>query len=203
MNMNKNYLINGLLGIAIIILFILHFTGKKCTFQDTSNATGESAVVKLPIAYIHSDSLLLNYNYAKELNETLLRKAESSRATLTQKGNKLQADMLEFQRKYENNAFLTPERAQQEHASLTKRQQDLQDQMERTQQEFAMEQMKMNQQMADTVIAALEIFNQTAKYQIVFNNAGRNSTLLLADEAYNITAEVTEFLNARYTPAKK
>ena len=201
--MNKNYIINGVLGIAVIILFILHFTGKKSASTDKAAIVGDSTVVRLPIAYINTDSLLLNYGYAKDLNETLLRKAESSRANLNQKGNKLKADMLEFQRKYDNNAFLTPERAQQEHESLMKRQQELQDQMERSQQELALEQMKMNQQMTDTVTAALEIFNKGPKYQIIFNNVGGNSTMLLADNAYNITAEVTEYLNKRYTPAKK
>ncbi len=201
--MNKNYIINGVLGIAIIILFILHFTGKKGSSQDAGVVAGDSTAVRLPIAYINTDSLLLNYGYAKDLNETLLRKAESSRATLNQKGNKLQADMLEFQRKYDNNAFLSPQRAQEEHANLMKRQQELQEQMERSQQELALEQMKMNQQMTDTVIAALETFNKGPKYQIIFNNVGGNSTMLFADKAYNITAEVTDYLNKRYTPAKK
>jgi len=209
--MNKNYIINGVLGIAVIALFILHFTEKKCSsqcqeqnqYQDTVSVEEDSVAVKLPIAYINSDSLLLNYNYAKELNETLLRKIESSRANLNQKGSKLQADMLEFQKKIDNNAFLSPERAQQEHAGLMKRKQELEEQMERLQQELTMEQMKMNQQVTDTVIAALKIFNQTTKYQVIFNNVGRSSILLLADDAYNITAEVTDYLNQRYIPAKK
>jgi len=201
--MNKNYIINGVLGIAVITLFVLHFTGKKCSAQDTVCVAGDSTVVKLPIAYINSDSLLVNYNYAKDLHDILLRKAENSRANLTEKGKKLQADMIEFQRKYDNNAFLSPERAQQEHAALTKRQQDLQEQMERAQQEFTAEQMKLNQQMTDTVVAALEIFNQTAQYQVIFNNPGGNSTIILADKAYDITTEIIEFLNKRYIPAKK
>ena len=201
--MNKNYIINGVLGIAVIILFILHFADKKRVTKDDAVAVGDSTVVKLPIAYINTDSLLSNYGYAKDLNETLLRKIESSRATLTQRGNKLQADMLEFQRKYDSNVFLTPQRAQEEYASLMKRQQELQEQTERVQQEIALEQMKMNQQMTDTVIAALEVFNKGPKYQIIFNNENGNSTMLVADNAYNITAEVTEYLNQRYTPIKK
>jgi len=201
--MNKSYIINGVLGIAVIILFILHFADKKAVSKDDALVAEDSTAVRLPVAYINTDSLLLNYSYAKDLNETLLRKAESSKATLNQRGNKLQADMLEFQRKYENNAFLSPQRAQEEHASLMKRQQEFQEQTERMQQELALEQMKMNQQMTDTVIAALEIFNKVPKYQIIFNNVGKTGTVLLAGESYNITAEVIEFLNKRYTPVKK
>ena len=203
--MKQNNIIIGVLGLAIIVLFILHFTGKKAS-SDNTVQMGDSTVVHLPIAYINSDSLLYNYNYAKDLNETFNRKVESSKANLSSKGNKLQADMLEFQRKYENQAFLTPERAQQEHASLMKRQQDLQNQMEKSQQDLALEQIKMNEQMTDTVIAALKEFNKGPKYQVIFNNVGGNSTILIADEAYDITAEIIEYLNSRYTsptPKKK
>ncbi|MCL2650054.1 MAG: OmpH family outer membrane protein [Candidatus Azobacteroides sp.] len=201
--MKQNYIINGVLGLAVIILFILHFSGKKTCPKDNAAQVGDSTVMTLPVAYINTDSLLHNYNYAKDLEETLLRKVESSKANLNQKATKLQADMLEFQRKYENNGFLSPERAQQEHASLMKRQQDLQDQMDRSQQELALEQAKMTQQMIDTVTVALKEFNKGPKYQIIFSNAGGNSTLLLADDAFNITSDVTDYLNKRYTPKKK
>ncbi len=202
--MKQNNIIIGVLGLAVIVLFILHFTGGR-TSSKNDGQTIDSTVVRLPIAYINTDSLLFNYNYAKDLNETLLRKVESSKANLNQRGNKLQADMLEFQRKYDNHAFLSPERAQQEHASLMKRQQDLQTQMEKSQQDLALEQMKMNQQMTDTIVAALKEFNKGPKYQVIFNNAAGNvSTILIADEVYDITAEVTEFLNSRYiTPEIK
>ena len=201
---NTNYIINGVLGVAVIALFIMHFTCKKnCGGNNVSEVQGDSTVVRLPVAYINTDSLLLNYGYAKDLNETLLSKFENSRASLNQRGNKLQADMLEFQRKYENNAFLSPERAQQEHTALLKRQQELQEQMERSQQDLGLEQMKMNQQMTDTVIAALNEFNKTKKYQIIFSNVGGNNNILIADDAYNITKEVTDYLNKRYVPVKK
>ena len=202
--MKQNNIIIGVLGIAVIVLFILHFTGgKKVSSDNNSEQMADSTVVRLPIAYINSDSLLFNYNYARDLNETLLRKVESSKAGLNSKGNKLQADMLEFQRKYENNAFLTPERAQQEHTNLMKRQQDLQEQMEKSQRDLALEQMKMNQQITDTVIAALKEFNKGTQYQVIFNNIGGNSAILIADEVYDITVEITEFLNKRYTPPTK
>jgi len=202
--MNKNYIINGVLGIAVIILFILHFTDKKRVSKDNNIViTGDSTVAKLPVAYINTDSLLLNYGYAKDLQETLLRKVESSKATLNQKASKLQSDFLEFQRKVQNNAFLSQERAQEEYASLQKRQQDLQAQNDRIQQDLSLEQAKMFQQMNDTVIAALKVFNKGPQYHIIFSNMGGNSSILLADKAYNITAEVTEYLNKRYVPINK
>ena len=82
----SNYIVSGVLAIAVIVLFILHFTsgksGKEADSRDLSVLLNDSSVT-LPIAYVNVDSLLMNYNFAKDLNESLLRKEESTRATLT------------------------------------------------------------------------------------------------------------------------
>ena len=69
---------------------------------------------------------LINYNFAKDLNEALMRKEESSRATLNQKEAQLNAAAQEFQRKLQNNAFLSQERAEQEQQRILKMQQEYQ-----------------------------------------------------------------------------
>ena len=73
----------------------------------TPAAQTTSILGKLPIAYVNIDSLLQKYNYAKDLNESLLRRAENSRANVNEKGRQLEKEMAEFQRKYQNNAFLS------------------------------------------------------------------------------------------------
>ncbi len=203
---NVNYIAMGILGIAVIILFILHFNtpakSVETKNQESVIQLDNSVFTRPPVAYINTDTLLLNYEYAKDLNETLMRKAESTRATLNQKGSKLKADMTEFQRKYENNAFLSAERAQQEQASLLKRQEELQIAMERAQQEITAEQLKLNQALTDTITRALKEYNVDKKYQIIYNNVGGNSTILIADDVYNITSELIDFLNKKYTSKK-
>lgn len=200
---NTNYIINGILAVAVIILFILHFTGKKGSGGEPLAITGgDSTSVSLPVAYINTDTLLLNYNFAKDLNDGLMRKIESSRANIGQKTQQLQAEILDFRKKLENNAFLSRERAEQEEARLAKKEQELREHMSRTQNEFDMEQMKVNQQLSDTVITILKDYNQAKKYQIIFSNAGKDN-ILLANDAYDITTEVLEYLNKRYTPIEK
>ena len=75
---------------------------------------------KLPIAYINVDSLLSKYNYAKDLNEKMINKQENARASINEKARQLKKEQDDFQRKYQNNAFLSPERAQQEYQRLEK-----------------------------------------------------------------------------------
>ena len=197
---NINYVINGVLAVAVVILYIMQFSGKKeSNIARTFTSTGDTTAL-LPIAYVNVDSLLLNYNYSKDLNEIILKKQENSRANITQKARSLQSEMQDFQRKIENNAFLTRERAEQEQQRLLKKQQELQDLDNQLAQELMQEQQKLNDQLRDTIVAQLKVFNQGRGYQVVFSNT-MGDNILLAGQAYDITAELLEQLNMNYSSA--
>lgn len=195
---NINYLINGVLAVAVVILFVMQFSGKKETKNVRPITSGENLTGTLPVAYINVDSLLENYNYAKDLNEIILKKSENSRASVNQKATTLRSEMQEFQRKIENNAFLTRERAEQEQQRLLQKQQELQDLDARLSQELMAEQQKLNEQLRDTVVAQLKVFNKDKGYQIIYSNT-LGDNILLANDIYDITAEVLEYLNKNYS----
>src|SRR5690554_7833634 len=64
------------------------------------------------IVFINTDSLIIKYEYARQLSEELIRKEESSRTDFNERARVFQQDMVEFQRKVQNNGFLSLERAQ-------------------------------------------------------------------------------------------
>ena len=199
---NINYIINGVLALAVVILFVLQFTGKKESGVTKTFTAEESASGLLPIAYVNVDSLLLNYNYSKDLNEIIIKKQENSRASVNQKLRSLQTEMQDFQRKVENNAFLTRERAEQEQARLMKKQQELQDFDNRLAQELVAEQRRLNEQLRDTLVSQLRVYNKDKGYQVILSNT-MGDNILLAGDAYDITKEVIEYLNKNYAPASK
>jgi outer membrane protein len=200
---NINYLFNGVLALAVIILFVMHFTGGKDAGHSPAVSAGaEGFSGQLPIAYVNVDSLLLNYNYSKDLNEVIMKKQEDSRANINQKAKALRSDMQEFERKYQNNAFLTPQRAQEEQQRLVNKQQELQELDERLTQELMIEQQRLNEQLRDTIVSQLKVFNQSKGFQVIFSNT-MGDNILLADDAYDITAELIEFLNKNYTSPSK
>ena len=199
---NVNYIINGVLAVAVVILFVMQFSDKKETRNVRPVASGENLTGTLPVAYVNVDSLLENYNYAKDLNEIILKKSENSRASVNQKATSLRSEMQEFQRKIENNAFLTRERAEQEQQRLLQKQQELQELDARLSQELMNEQQKLNEQLRDTVVAQLKVFNKDKGYQIIYSNT-LGDNILLANDIYDITAEVLDYLNKNYsTPAQ-
>lgn len=110
--------------------------------------------------------------------------------------------MKDFQRKIENNAFLTRERAEQEQQRLLKKQEELQNLDNQLAQELMQEQQKLNEQLRDTIVSQLRAFNQDKGFQVIFSNTVGDN-ILLAGDTYDITAELLEFLNRNYsTPAK-
>ncbi len=199
---NLSLIINAVLAIAVIVLFVLVLNNKpKAEGQKQVAGTSGNTSERLPIAYINVDSLLLNYNFAKEANESLIKKQEDSRLNINTKARQLQSEMSEFQRKLENNAFLSRERAEQEQTRLMKKQQDLQELDGQLTQQLMQVQQKMSEQLRDTINAFLKDYNKDKKYELILSNTSSDNILHAAD-AYDITAEVTKLLNARFAAKK-
>ncbi|MDR1707231.1 OmpH/Skp family outer membrane protein [Dysgonomonas sp.] len=199
---NVSYIINGVFAVAIIILFILFFTSnKKSGVEETASPLKftEGDSVLLPLAYVNVDSIYLNYNLAKDANEALMKKYNSSNAEITRRQRQLEAEITDFQKKVQNNAFLSQERGQQEQLRIQQLEADLHALAQRYQEEYAREQQKMNGQIADSVRLCLKEYNKTANYQIIFSNAGLDNVLLAKDN-YDITTKIITLLNTRYKP---
>lgn len=200
--MKKTNIVLGILAVAVIILYLLQFAKPKAEPASLSANDSTACCQKLNIAYIDVDSLLLSYDYSKELNEQLLRKRENSQANYNQKARQLESELSEFQRKYENNAFLSQERLQSEQQRLIQKQQDLQALDQRLSNELAEEMQKMNDCLRDSIYSYLGVYNKEAGYDLIFSNSG-NDNIMIGNAAYNITAEILEGLNARYASMTK
>ena len=135
--------------------------------------------------------------FAKDANEKLLSKGESSRATLNQKAKQLQGEMVEFQRKVQNNAFLSRDRAEKEQLRLMKAQKDLEDLDKKLTQDLMTEQQKMNEQLRDTINLFLKEYQKGKHLQVIFSNT-MNDNILYATSSYDITPDVVKQLNTRY-----
>ncbi|MFT4072985.1 MAG: OmpH family outer membrane protein [Dysgonamonadaceae bacterium] len=201
---NISYIINGVLAVAIIVLYILHFNsgGKKVEEGKIIKFNKADTAATLPIAYVNVDTILSNYNLAKDANENLMRKLESSNATMKEKQQRLQTEYAEFQRKVQANAFLSEERAQQEYLRLQNMDKELKTTGSRLDDEFRREQQKLNNQLTDSVRNVIKTYNKTANLQIILSNSGMDN-VLYAKEKYDITSEILTLLNKRYSPAKK
>ena len=193
--MNKiQILINVILVAAVAALFVIFFS-KKAPAATETLVTGTSEV--MPVAYLNVDSLLANYTFAQEASEKLMSKQEDARVKMNTKLRTFQNEVADFQRKLENNAFLSRERAEKEQQRLAKKEQELQELEAKLNQDIMIENQKLNQQLADSLNNFLKEFNADGRYHVILSNTAKDN-VLMANEQYDITNDVVNGLNARY-----
>jgi outer membrane protein len=161
------------------------------------NQTVESSTdtqSELRIAYVEVDSIMTQFDYAKEKSKELEKKSLNARNTLSQKGNQFQTAANNFQQKLQNNGFTSREQAESAQAALQRQQNDLAALQSRLENELASEQQKFLQSLQDSLNNFLEIYNKEKKYDMIINK----SAILYAGKKFDITNDVINGLNKRY-----
>ena len=169
--------------------------------MDEQPAATGNATSGVKIAYVEVDSLMTQYDFAKDYSVTLQKKSNNARNTLTQKGNALQAAVNNFQQKIQNNGFQSREQAAGVQAALERQQRDLQELQVRLEGELASETAKFNEALRDSLQNFLKDYNKDKNYDLILSKAGDN--ILLAGKKFDITQDVINGLNKRYKPAAK
>ena len=191
------------------IICALGATVAALTFTQCMQAPQQAPVVvsttcdstpSLKIAYVDIDTLLTSYNLWIELNEEMIRKEENVRATLNEKAKNLQTDYEDFERKLNNNAFVTRERAEAEQNRILKKREELEHLQERLTTELAIENEKNSLLFRDSINAYIRDYNKTHGYNIILSRIGDN--ILYIDYAMNITQDIIDGLNARHEKYK-
>ena len=142
-----------------------------------------------------------NYDFAKDINKAMMRKEEDIKMKLTDRYKALQADQADFERKYKNNVYATPERAQEEYNRIVKKEQEIMQFEQQLTVEFEKEGLEKNQMLRDSISKFIKEYNAEKGYDYILTKLGDN--ILYANEALNITKEITDGLNSKYAASKK
>jgi len=198
---NALLVVNVILVISVIALFAIVLTdGKGKSGEEGANSN--QAIADSGIVYVNTDSLIIKYEFARQMSEELIKKEEASRTDFNEKARVFQQDMVEFQRKVQNNGFLSLERAQSEERRLRQKEQELQELNTSLSNDLMVHQERMNQQLRDTITNFLEVYCKDKAYKMVLSNT-MGDNLLYATSELDITNEVVEILNKRYEASKK
>ena len=196
-------ILNGIAALAVCFFFT-NCSGNTSS-QGASVPSGDdskTSTADMKFAFVEIDTLLIQYNFWNDLNEDMIKREEDVRATLNNRVKELEKDAKDFQFKLENNGYPTRERAEQENQRLLKKQQEIQDLQQKLTEELMLENQKNNLQIRDSINAYLKEFNVTHGYTMIFSKSGFDN-LLYGEESYNITKEIVEGLNKKYTPSIK
>ena len=186
---------------ALAIAAMMVSCNNQSPKMDEQPAGGATSASGLKIAYVEVDSLMTQYDFAKDYSVTLQKKSNNARNTLTTKGNALQAAVNNFQQKLNNNGFTSREQAASQQAAIERQQRDLQELQARLENELANETAKFNETLRDSLQNFLKDYNKDKQFDLILTKQGDN--ILFADKKFDITQDIINGLNKRYKPSKK
>lgn len=193
--MKNSTIVSIILGVAVAILYLLHFTGNKSSMMQMENSnSGNSASVS--IAYVKMDSVLFTYQLAKQLTTNLQANQESFKKEYSGKRIQFEREAAAFREKVQRGGFLTEERAKLEQERLMGMQQEIERLDYELTQKLNEMQSQVNQQITDSISSFLKSYNTFKKFDFILNSA----SMLEGTPKYNITKDVSEGLNKRYKP---
>lgn len=192
---NTSLVLIVILFIAVAGIYILHFSGNKSNGSATEGATIGSASTELRIAYIKVDSLVVNYDFAVQMQEKFAKQQEAFTKEYGEKRNRFESQAEAFQEKVQRGGFLTQESAMAERNRLMGEEQQITKLDQELSAKLGQIQADNNKQLLDSLMTYLKIFNKDKKFTYILN-AGE---ILIGDETHNITKDVLVNMNARYS----
>lgn len=187
-----------LVGLAAISLTACSSGNGNESNTDTAPAAkaaeAPGAPASLNIRYIDSDSLLANYNLAKDLQEATMRAVSRIDNARQAKGNEIQKFAASVQQKAQSGGYLSEASYNADMQKLQKMQQDAENYLanlsRNADNELAQQQIQLN----DSIESFIKAYNKTHGYDaILYKNAG-----VYFNPALDITSDVIKGLNARY-----
>ena len=200
---NASLIMNAVLSVAVVVLFILHFTSKPAVADNTSQST-ESGVIasRGDIVFLQLDSLVSNYDMFNDLSSELESKAQGIQDDISKKGRALENDAKDFQLKIQKG-LLTRAAAESQQQTLAAREQELNMLIQQRQGEMAEEEAVLYRRILDALKTYLEQMNRETGYAMIINTSGSTNNVLQGDPGLDITNVVVKGLNEEYVSQKK
>lgn len=191
---------NAVLLIGLVGIYILHFT---CAPKSKVNIEATEPLQKdggLTIAYVDTDTLLANYEYAKDLEKELLEYKNQQEAYGKQQMTQFQND---YQNYLKNGSTMTLSQQQAKEAELKQRA----ERMATLEQELAAKvmerQINENTKLLNAIFAFVREYNTAnQKFDIILRKTFENSPSLYLNPGMDITREILDGLNEEYRAVK-
>ncbi len=207
---NLSLIINGVLAIAVAILFYqVHSLKNSGVSADNSSSevavkptivTSATNLADAKIAYVNTDSINEHYQYIADFTKVI----RSKKATLE---GQLQSMTVKFQQEYEAfqqsaQAGVAPQsELQKQQASLERQQQELANkelQLQNLGVELEEKNMELNKSVKDYLVKI-----NNGRFDYILSYSDLMPTILLTNPKLDITTEVLNGINEEYKNSKK
>lgn len=191
--MTPHRILTGILTIAVIILFYLHFKSPAAV-QTVPDAVVHTTPVASNIVYVNSDSLLDNYIFFKNKKKEFESREEEIRLHLKGESDKLQKDAADYQ---DRAATMTENERAKKEEELMMRQQTLMKKKDEMLGSFDQKQDKFNEQLYAKLSSYLREYNKGKNYTFILGYQ-KGGGILFANDSLDITGQVLEGLNKEF-----
>lgn len=195
----KHWIVEGVLLLAIVVLYILHFCcgGKQAKTVATPvlTDTGSGEFV-----YINIDTINAQYELVHILTDSIDVEKQKQAVVFQNRQKSLEQKAANFQRNYSSGS-LTPQQAQYAQQSLEEESTRLQSDYAQALESLEIRYQTALQQIADSLNAAANRVNanRNASYIFTYQNGG---ALLYASPSQDITNDVLDELNKSFKKKK-
>ncbi len=200
--MKKSTLIlNILFGVAIVVLFVLHFTSgkKKATPTDSGNKSNLSE--QFTAAWVNMDTILNKYDMYFDMKQELEESGRKKEAELTAKSRSFEKEAYDFQDKVQKG-LVTRSEAQQLQTNLANKEQELYRLRDEMRMQLAEEEQVKLRQIHNSITEYLKEYNADKGYHLILSSSF-GGPLLYGNPTIDITNEVLESLNKKYAATRK
>ncbi len=187
-----SWIVNGVLAVAVIVLFVLHFSTNSTPTKASINDKGG-----VKIAYFEIDSIQNSYEFFKEVKSSLQVKDMENTKQLTNLKNEYIAKYQELQK---NAQFLSQAEVASRQQDLVKAEKNYTAKEQQLSQELQEESFKRLQEVKKKIEVFLANYNKNKDFAFILSS---NADLMYyKDTTYDITADIIKGLNADYKSKK-
>lgn len=148
--------------------------------------------------YVDIDTILEKYNLSKKYNEEMIQMQNQIESEAKRHENSIKSFANSMQSKYQNNQY-TEQSFNADQTKMQQMQASAQSSIEKMQTNSAKAAMDAQKIIQDSIDNFIKVYNTKHHYDAILYKAAT----LYIDPALDITEEVVEGLNARYTEPKK
>lgn len=196
-----NLIINILFGVAIVILFVLHFTNGSKSGDVKGTESNVVLTEQFTAAWVNLDTLMNNYDMYFDMKRELEESGKKKEADLNAKSRSFEKEAYDFQDKVKKG-LLTRSEAQQIQTNLAAKEQQLYQLRDEMRMQLAEEEQVKLRLIHNSIVEYLKEYNADKGYHLILSNTF-GGPLLYGNPVNDITKEVIDGLNKKYAETKK
>lgn len=185
---------------ALVMLASCQNNTQPATGETATGATVQVSNGMPSVAYINTDSLLMSYDRAIDMQKTFEEKYRKAEREINAKLQKLEKEVMDYQERASKGLMTRSQMAETEER-LGRQQQDLMQDRDRLMNELAEEERVMNNTIFYAVSDYLKEYNADLKYSLIISTTAAGP-ILHADPSMDITTPVLKALNEAYVKEK-